>query len=249
MFDSGYLGQLAVGILYLFVGAGLLRLSARTGQKPERHLGLYFLFTGVDYFSYSIAAVFYLEALYVPTDFIARVAYVIAVMYLLIFIRTVFRPGETWAIWASVLCTLGLVTSLVATSINGDWAGPEMNDPWYWVQFLSYSSALLWMGIEALRAYSGSRKRLRIGLCDRAIVNRYMLWSCFGVFQVLACAAVLILAQDAAADDAVSGMTDMLLSATEVASIAALWLAFFPPAAYLSWITGAQENTNSPAEG
>jgi hypothetical protein len=124
-----------------------------------------------------------------------------------------------------------------------------MNDPWYWINFLSYSSALLWMSIEALRAYSGARKRQRIGLCDRAVVNRYLLWSCFGLFQLLSCAAVLMWAVDYEADNNVSGMTDMLLSTTEVASIAALWLAFFPPAAYLSWVTGAQEETNSPAEG
>jgi hypothetical protein len=124
-----------------------------------------------------------------------------------------------------------------------------MQSLWFWVDFIGYTAALLWMTLEAFHAYSGARKRQRIGLCDRPVVNRYMLWSTFGVFQVLACAAVIYLGLDDAANESVSGLADMFLSGSEIVSIAALWLAFFPPAAYLSWITGAQANAESSAEG
>jgi hypothetical protein len=40
-----------------------------------------------------------------------------------------------------------------------------------------------------------------------------------------------------------------MLSAAEIASVAMLWLAFFPPAAYLSWVAGTQSDADSPAEG
>jgi hypothetical protein len=52
------------------------------------------------------------------------------------------------------------------------------------------------------------------------------------------------------ANGAISAWTDYLLSGTEIASIAMLWLAFFPPAAYLSWIAGSQgAGADSPAAG
>ena len=85
-------------------------------QKPERHLGLYFLLTGVDYLSYAGVALFRLEDLYLSFGFIARVAYVIAVFYLLSFIRSVFRPSETWATWVCAICAISLITELITTS-------------------------------------------------------------------------------------------------------------------------------------
>ena len=56
--DSGYLGQLIAGVCFLIVGTRLFRLSLKTGEKPEHHLGFYFLFTGIDYVAYSAVGVF-----------------------------------------------------------------------------------------------------------------------------------------------------------------------------------------------
>jgi len=249
MLESGYFGQLIAGIFYLIVGMALLRLSRRTGEKPERRLGYYFLFTGIDYFSYSVAYCFQLEALYATASFVARCAYAIAVVHLVIFIRDVFRPGETWATWLAAICALGLFAPIIASALKGAWEGVEITDPWFWPDFVGYSSALIWLTYEAFRAHAGAQKRLRIGLCDRAVVNRYFLFGCFGLFQIFACASIIIVALDTLADNAVSGWSDSLLSATELASIAALWLTFFPPAAYLSWVAGTAPDADSPVAG
>ena len=249
MLDSGYLGQLITGIFYLIVGTALLRLSRRTGEKPERHLGFYFLLTGVDYFSYSITYVFQLESLYVQAGFLARVAYAIAVVHLVIFIRDVFRRGEIWATWLAALCSLSVFAGIVGACALGDWEGVEINSPWYWSNFLGYTVALIWLTYEAFHAHSGASKCQRIGLCDRTVVNRYLLWGGFGAFQVVACAVILVMGMDFGAGATVSSTTDLMLSASEIASIAMLWLVFFPPAAYLSWIAGSLTDADSPAEG
>ncbi len=239
MLDSGYFGQLITGIFYLVVGTALLRLSRRSGERPEFHLGFYFLLTGVDYFTYSAAAVFKLDSIMVQCAFIARVAYAIAVVHLVIFIRGVFRPREAWATWLAVVFSLGLSVPIAALAVLGDWTDVQLDNPWYWPNFLGYLGALSWLTFEALHAHSGARKRLRIGLCSRTVVNRYLLWACFGAFQVLACGAIIVMALDTRGDNIVSGWSDSLLSATELASIAMLLLAFFPPAAYLRWIAGS----------
>ena len=77
--DSEYLGQLINGIAYLVVGAGLARLAYRSGQRPERLLGAYFLLTGCDYFVYAATRIFPLDALPPAGDVVSRVSYAIAV--------------------------------------------------------------------------------------------------------------------------------------------------------------------------
>jgi preprotein translocase subunit SecF len=92
------------------------------------------------------------------------------------------------------------------------------------------------MTIEAILAHSAARKRLRIGLCEARVANRYLLWACFGVLQTLACVVVMIWEFDFAASAMVSAVMDILLSITEIASIGAVWLAFFSPSFYRKWI-------------
>lgn len=234
--DSGFLGQLIAGLCYLIVGAGLFRLSLVTGEKPERHLGFYFLLSGIDYCAYSIPWVFDWWTYFIPLAFLGRVMYAIAVVHLVVFIRSVFRPGETWATLVATFCSLGLFVGIAATAAQGAWDGADVDDPWFWPYFAGYTLALIWLTLEAFRCHTGARKRQRIGLCDRTVVNRYVLWGCFGIFQVLACFSEIILELDFMGDRTVSGWADALLSGTEIASIISLWLAFFPPPVYLKWI-------------
>jgi hypothetical protein len=143
-----------------------------------------------------------------------------------------------------------MVTALIGTIVIGAWEGVEIDNAWYWPNYLGYTVAAMWLAFEAIHSYSGARKRNRIGLCEAAVVNRYLLWSCFGVFQVLACAAVIFMAVQVRADGGVSTWSDSLVSGTEIASIVMLWLAFFPPAAYLNWVSNpGNAAADSPAEG
>lgn len=232
------MGQLIAGFCYMIVGAGLFRLSLDTGEKPERHLGLYFLFTGIDYFAYSITWVFDWWTYYVPIAFMGRLMYAFAVVHLVIFIRSVFRPGETWAALLATFCSMCLFVGIAATVLQGAWDGVDVDDPWFWPYFGGYALALIWLTFEAFRCHAGARKRQRIGLCDRTVVNRYALWGCFGIFQVLACCSEIVFELDFLGDQTVAVWKDALLSGTEIASIVFLWLAFLPPAFYLKWIAG-----------
>ena len=72
-------------------------------------------------------------------------------------------------------------------------------------------------------------------------MNRYLLLALFGGFQVLACLSDILLAIDFAEKQAASGSADLLLGAFELAGIAALWLAFFPPAIYRNWVIGSNQ--------
>ena len=76
MTDHAYIGELLAGIFYFVAGVRLLRLASRTGEAPERLLGLLFLFAGISYLVYQLAIPAQTEALWVPLNFAGRVALV-----------------------------------------------------------------------------------------------------------------------------------------------------------------------------
>jgi hypothetical protein len=74
-----------------------------------------------------------------------------------------------------------------------------------------------------------------IGLCEPSVCNRMLLWSLFGVIQILV--SVVIIGQYAAyeRENVFSSTWDFLYSG---ATLVAMWLAFFRPKIYLRWING-----------
>jgi hypothetical protein len=125
----------------------------------------------------------------------------------------------------------------------------SLDNPWFIVQWLGYTAPCFWLGWEAMLYRQSATKRARIGLCPPIVANRYLLIALFGGFQVLACLADLSFAHEVGGDQTVSLITDALLGSTEIASIAVLWLAFFPPLSYSNWITRRAVILPTPMDG
>ena len=246
--NTEYLGQLINGLAYLVVGLGLARLAFRSRQRPERLLGIYFVFTAFDYLFYAVPRVFMFDAVVEVADLVARSSYAIAVASLVIFTREVFRRADVWARALMWLCIAGVGVGVVGALAFGQGVYPAPSEFFFWPYYLGYTVACLWVATEALLAHSNARKRLAIGLCEPAVVNRYLLWGAFGALQVMACGVLLVVYHQEATQGAVSRWTDLLLSATEVSSVAMLWLAFFPPAFYTRWVGSSNGLNGSNAE-
>lgn len=243
--DTSYAGQLLAGGFYLLIGLGLLHLGQRTRQSPELLLGVYFLFTGLDYSLSMIPLAFGWAAARSLMEASALSMYAIAVVALLLFTRTVFRPSEAWSSGLIALCTVGLISGLAGSFAAGNWDGGGPDDPAYWLYFLGYTAACGWVAAEAGIAAASARKRERIGLCDPVVANRFLLWFGFGSLQLLSCLILFFVDTATAAGDAMSRSLDALLGITELASIGSVWLAFFPPAAYRRWVSGSSEPTEA----
>ena len=99
----------------------------------------------------------------------------------------------------------------------------------------------VWVSAEAFLAYKRANRRILIGLCDRAVANRYLLYGISGAFQVFACTTDIFV--DTAEE--VSSTLDFALGAFEFPGIAALLLLFFQPTFYRRWISADA----IPAEG
>jgi hypothetical protein len=234
--ENAYITSIIAGTFYLIASLRLLRLNRRTGERPELLFGLYFGFSAVYYFAYNLPNLFGLAPWSVTIEWMIDWIYVLGVLPYLFFIRSVFRPDRAWA---GVLVGICSVLLLAGTAL-GTLAGGgiySFDNPWFMIQWVGYTTPPVWMCWEALRSRHGAQKRAQIGLCEPVVANRYLLLALFGGFQFLACLADLSFAADISGNQAVSLISDALLGSSEIASVAALWLAFFPPRFYTNWIT------------
>jgi hypothetical protein len=157
---------------------------------------------------------------------------------LLLFAKRVFRRDEGWAhglVWgAAILMGLGIGVSV----IRGDWEGFSLSNPWFWSEWVGYTLPYIWVGAEAFIQHRNARRRLRIGLCDPILCNRFRLWKFVAVVQVAGSFAVLPMYSAYEMYHMVTWGSDALLGICEVLSVGLVWLVFFPPIAYRRWILG-----------
>ena len=129
--EGSYATQLFAAVFFMLAGARLLQLSQRTGEAPERLLGLYFALTGVSYLGWVLPFVVALGPLLELSDFVSWSVYIAGVVPYLIFTRVVFRRDARWATWLVVACITAAVVGTLALAFDGD-LYPELDDPFYW---------------------------------------------------------------------------------------------------------------------
>lgn len=246
MEQSAYLISIAAGSFYLIAGYRLLRLSGRTGERPELLLGIYFASTAQWYLLYNAPDVLGMEALPPLIGHGIEWIYVAGIIPYLLFLRGAFRPKSAWATALVIVCTLLLVAGGAASSLGGGNFN-SLNDPGYLTEWVGYTVPCVWMCCEGAISHAAAKKRVRFGLCDPIVANRYLLFACFGFCQVAACAADLRWAYEISTAGAASPFADGLLGATEIVSVAVLWFAFFPPLVYRRWIDGRAASLSTPA--
>jgi len=248
MEKSAYLISAAAGAFYLIASYRLLRLSGKTGERPELMLGLYFAFTSQWYLLYNAPYFLGIEALPPLVEHAVEWVYAVGVIPYLLFIRSVFRPDSAPAAAVVMVCSLLLFAGALGSSLGGGFSN-SLSDPAWVTEWIGYTVPCFWMCCEGSISHATARKRVRIGLCDPIVANRYLLFACFGLCQIAACVADLIWAYGNTTTEPASSFATGLLGATEIASVATLWLAFFPPLVYRRWIEGRATPPPATAEG
>jgi hypothetical protein len=236
MEEQAYIGELISALIYLYLGTQLLRLASRTRELPERLLGAMFLANAISLLFYVLAIVLESEALWTPLNFAGRVAYLPAPVLLAVFTHRVFRPEGAWCPWMVYGSAFLIVAGVGGSVWSGDLEGFSVSSPWFWVEWTGYTIPHAWAGVEALAHYRQARRRLRLGLCDPLICNRYLLWGFFGAMQVFVWVAVAQSYAEYEQGGTFTATWDRLISAGEIFSLASIWLIFFAPAFYGRWI-------------
>ncbi len=240
---NAYLSELAAGIIYLLAGARLVSLGIRTGETPERFLGAAFMMYGGSGVVYAIAAFESLTAFWTPLNFAARVLYLPCPLLVAIFTARVFRPDARWASWLVWGVAALFVAGVGGSALRGDWEGFSLGNPFFWLEWVGYTLPFCWAAAEAFHQYLQARRRVRVGLCEPSVCNRMLLWSLFGLIQVLS--SLVVIGQYAAyeRENVFSSTWDNLYGGTALTSLVVMWFAFFPPAIYVRWVNRSTDRS------
>jgi hypothetical protein len=244
MEGHAYLGEVAAAIFYLVAGVRLLRLAGRTGEVPERLLGLLFLFSSASYVVYEIPIVFPLDSLWEAFNFAGRLLYLPAAPILAVFTRRVFRPESAWAAWLVGGCAALLVAGVVGSALTGDWEGFALDRPWFWLDWSGYTIPFAWAAVESLAQYRQARRRTEVGLCDPLVCNRLLLWGLFGTTAVLVSLVIPFQYAAYARESVFNATFDGIVGVGELLTIGLIWIVFFPPAPYRRWIAASATRTD-----
>jgi hypothetical protein len=237
MVDDPYLASFLTGLLFLVLAVALLRLASRTGQAAERLLGVSFLFMGASYVFSEAPYAVGLESLIGPFSFAGRLSYAAGVVAIATFTRRVLQSDEEWARWlmygSALLIALGLGLSVLEGDLGGFY---PLRSGAFWLEWTGLLLPFIWMGVAAFVQYGKARQCLRLGLCEPLLCNRLLLLSLFALLQV--CGFFIWATLDIIFDSQRLWTTamDVLNGATDDLAIVTIWLAFFPPALYRSWI-------------
>jgi hypothetical protein len=225
------LGAISVAVFtltILIVGVRLLLLARRTGKPPELWLGLAMsvpvvgnvvvvvgLDAGLpDALGWPIAAV---GSLIINLGFAAIGA----------FNWQVYRPGARWArrlTWAIVVAAVAMpATSLFLPHTAGQ-------SLMYWPEFGLRAGCYLWGAGEAFRYFRVMQRRVRFGLGDPLVANRFLLWGLGCGFGLLMLIGLTVGRVPASGD--VRSAIEAAGAAFGLPAAVCIWLAFFGPAWY-----------------
>jgi hypothetical protein len=176
-----------------------------------------------------------------------------------IFTWRTFRPHRHWAGVAVGVGFGALAFGFLFEAVDDGFALALFPGLGHWLGWAGRTLPMLWVSIESFRYYLLLRRRLRIGLADPVLVNRFLLWAIWAaaVFFNLSADPVArlayamsagtwggeVVAEIAAPVILVTISVTMFLGAV---SAATLFLTFFATQSYRRWIeTGSASLRNS----
>ena len=236
MEENAYVVELVAGLLYLPAAALLLRLAAQTGKLPERLLGIAFACMGGSYLLYEAPYPLGLESYELSFIVAGRLVYGASCILIALFTRAVFRARERWAGVAVWACAALMLSGFAIGCATGDTEGSSLENPGFWLEWVAQMLPALWLAAEGFVHHGSARRRLRLGLSDPHVCNRFLLWALFGVAQFGSGFALLWMYIAYASDGYISRTMDLMLGGLELGSLALVWLAFAAPASYRRWI-------------
>ncbi len=237
----GYLAVAAVAVASTLVGVRLLLTAKRTRGLPEAVLGGSLVaITGL---GFPIILLTELRATIGPVATFAADALgssLVAAGFCGFYVFTwrVFRPT---ARWAAVLAILGSAAVWVAMAATV-WVaiGIESSEEkfaavraWEILVFAGAAAGFVWNTIDTTAYWLRMRRRLRLGLADAVVTNRFLLWALTGASAAGALVTLMCLRL---ADVNYMQAPVALFTAAACGLLVSvfLYLAFLPPPAYLA---------------
>ena len=233
------LSAVGFGVFFLVslaIGVRLVALAARTRRQPELLIGMGILGIGPTALGSMMAAAALAGT--TPGRALTALAYVaIAVgsTAACVFNWRVFRPDERWArTWVRATAVLYAVAIATEGATTG-FANPLAPGPAGLAISMLCAANLLWGAGESLRYWLLMRRRLRLGLADRLVTNRFLLWG-IGI-GAAGIGSVISLVVQLTTGNAMAELPAMLSNSLHgLTSAVLMWIAFVPPAAWKRYV-------------
>lgn len=228
------LGISAFGIVSFVVGLRLVLLSRRTGLLPERLIGISLFLAGGLGTALLVASSFAGDDRWIVAT-ISALMINLGVTALGVFTWRVFRPTLLGATLVAA-CVALLFLSMIVDRFAGEYLGAERSDLSI---AIAYAGRLLiygWATWESFRQYALARRRVRIGLTEPLVANRFLLWG-IGTSAVLGIWLHALGRELAHRSDLIESY--LVITVLGSACAVAVWLAFFPPRAYRARFEGS----------
>lgn len=239
------------GSIYMIVGTlvglRLLVRGARGRLLPESLLGLSFVLAGTvgaplevmgDVLAQQAKegrSAFALDAVgwAGPLLSVGKAITIAGLSAYVVFVWRVFRSDAGWAV-ALAAALIGIqVVAWLGFWHAGAFRSGENAGPWFWLELGARVAAPSWAIAEFSGYHERMRKRMRIGLADPLLVDRFRLWAlaaACGLVMMCSSLPPKFLARDHWV--LLSGLPVLVFAASGVVSSAAYWIACFPPTWY-----------------
>jgi hypothetical protein len=231
----GLLGVVAFSLACAVVGVRLLRVAARTRQAPELSMGLALVSSGAIGFpllissqviaasSGSSLATHLLSAFGSAFTFLGYIGLIIGTW-------RIYRPAAQWPRAVLAIGSLVVVGACATVFATRDAAPGGIREIALWTGVAVGVGTFAWSAGESFALYGQMQRRARIGLVEPAVANRVLLWG-IGSLAAFAMSAHGLLMRVVLGPVESDGMR-LVSSALGMIAAIAIWLAFFPPAAY-----------------
>jgi hypothetical protein len=175
-------------VLALTIGVRVARLGRQT-SGAEIWLSIYFMltqFAGVSlscflYMSWTDASRALPDPIAVPLHAAAVGAANLGLAALYIFVWKTFYPRST-TVRRIVGCLLvAMAAAYLAIPMTEGFTVRVMPGSAYWTSWVLREGAVLWLAFESLRYWSLLRRRMRIGLGEPLVTNRFLLLGIFAL--------------------------------------------------------------------
>ena len=243
------ISQLVYIVIVLTLGIRLARLAKRARKLPEALLCVHFLACcSLGYLLLGIGIPAAYQPGFLPAAVIAPLIAVghftssVGVWTGAAFNWLVFQREASWARALVWLSAITLATGYVGAGLSGGFSRGTLEGVWIWLVYGTYTATAAWVMVEPLRHYAVMRRRLRLGLADPLVANRFLLWGsgsvCRFVMLVMGAAPSLLVHQ--IPPETWPTVVSITLIAVAIAGLGvsvSYWLVFFPTPAYVRFIT------------
>jgi hypothetical protein len=228
------LGFLAMVLANAVVGARLLARARRSRQIPELALGSSFVLMGALGYPLAVAARRGLAGSDAAAGWLlagALGAQDLGCLGIFVVTWRVFRPESRTAACAVAAAAALFAASLLGHAVTPGFSGARDGGAWYYLGLATRAAGFGWAALESLRYHALLRRRLALGLADPVVTDRFRLWG-IATSAIVAGFAIFGFGRLSGGNVAESAPVLAATSLTCLVSGSAIWLAFFPPAAY-----------------